>query len=449
MGTAFLSIDLLFLLLLLKCSATFSIRPDAQKGFALDLIQRDSPSSHSRYPTSVRSDRLRRSISERSFSRFAHLSSNTSAVSNSTIVARVFSGNGEYLVKIGVGTPAVEYLMIIDTGSDLIWTQCLPCEKCFHQPSGIFDPRNSSTFENLGCDSGLCPKVGRCNQRKQCQYSYGYADRSFTKGTLASETLTFGENSGQSVRVPKISFGCGHRNGGTFYEDGATGILGLGGGPLSLISQLGSSAGYKFSYCFGRPGSNSTSSLKFGASAKPPATAKYVLKTPLVKPRGLDLGYYYLALEDISVGDRKLNLPAGMFEPTASGDGGVIIDSGTTYMILASEAYSLLEPALRSAVKLQPATSPLNYFDSCFSFIHENELNGLPNVILHLEGGDWLLPRENTFVVVGEGVVCSTFHPDPQQLTIIGSKAQMNMYVEYDLRNRVLSIAPTDCSSSG
>ncbi|XP_031486857.1 aspartic proteinase CDR1-like [Nymphaea colorata] len=447
MAATFLTI-LLSLLLLLQSSPTYSIRSHAQKGFVLDLIHRDSPSSPLHDPISTLSDRLRHSA-ERSFSRFAHLSSRTSAASNGTMAMRVRPGLGEYLVKLGIGTPAVEYLMIIDTGSDLIWTQCLPCQKCFRQPSHIFDPRNSSTFENLGCNSSLCSMVGRCNLRKQCQYAYDYGDHSFTKGIMASETLAFEVNSGQSIKVPNISFGCGHKNGGTFYGDGAAGILGLGGGPLSLISQLGSSVDYKFSYCLTWPQSNSSSSLKFGASAEPPATVRHVVKTPLVKPSEADTGYYYLALKDISVGKKKLNVPAGTFEPTPTGDGGAIIDSGTTNTLLTSKAYSLLEAALKSAVKLPPVTSPVDYLDLCFSFVDDNELDRLPNVTLHLEGGDWLLSPANAFAVAGKGVICSTFVPVSQPLTIVGSRAQVDVYVEYDLKKRVLSIAPTDCSMSG
>ena len=33
----------------------------------------------------------------------------------------------EYVVTLGIGTPAVQQTVLIDTGSDLSWVQCKPC----------------------------------------------------------------------------------------------------------------------------------------------------------------------------------------------------------------------------------------------------------------------------------------------------------------------------------
>ncbi|KAF3779064.1 Aspartic proteinase [Nymphaea thermarum] len=444
---------LLSVLLLLQSYPAIAIRSPAQKGFTLDLIHRDSPSSPLHNPTSTLSDRIR-SSAERSFSRFAHLSSR-SAASNGSISALVLPQFGEYLVKIAIGTPAVEYLMLMDTASDLTWAQCLPCTRCSHRPAQIFSPHNSSTFKNQRCNSSLCTDIGHCDLQKRCEYTYVYADRTYAKGTLASETITFEVSDGQSVKIPNINFGCGHENESFAYFNGASGIIGLGGGPLSIVSQLGSLVDYKFSYCLNSPISNSISLLKFGASVQPPVATRKVVKTPLVKPPANETSVYYVALNDISVGKKKLNVPARTFKPTPNGKGGTIadyggtiIDSGITFTFLALEAYNLLEPALKSAVKLQSVPSPLPHRHLCFSYNDPNDLDGLPNVILHLEGGDWLLPPSNAFVVFAEGVVCSTFIAGPRRFTIIGNTAQQNVYIEYDLKNRMLLLAPTDCSRS-
>ncbi|CAI0403922.1 unnamed protein product [Linum tenue] len=73
------------------------------------------------------------------------------------VAAPVVSGNGEFLMELAVGTPPVSYSAIVDTGSDLIWTQCDPCTNCYKQPTPIFDPSKSSTFAKLPCSSTAGP----------------------------------------------------------------------------------------------------------------------------------------------------------------------------------------------------------------------------------------------------------------------------------------------------
>ncbi len=68
----------------------------------------------------------------------------------------VSSGNGEYLTQIGLGTPPQPFTAIVDTGSDLLWTQCLPCTSCYPQSGNAFNPSLSSTYQALNCGNGLC-----------------------------------------------------------------------------------------------------------------------------------------------------------------------------------------------------------------------------------------------------------------------------------------------------
>ena len=45
----------------------------------------------------------------------------TSSLSTNAAQANIISNGGEYLLKYFVGTPPVQILGIVDTGSDLIW----------------------------------------------------------------------------------------------------------------------------------------------------------------------------------------------------------------------------------------------------------------------------------------------------------------------------------------
>jgi hypothetical protein len=50
------------------------------------------------------------------------------AITAARILVR--ASEGEYLMDMAVGTPPRHYSSIMDTGSDLVWTQCAPCLLC-------------------------------------------------------------------------------------------------------------------------------------------------------------------------------------------------------------------------------------------------------------------------------------------------------------------------------
>ncbi|KAI4964797.1 hypothetical protein ZWY2020_059542 [Hordeum vulgare] len=192
----------------------------------------------------------------------------------------VHAGNGEFLMDMSIGTPAVAYAAIIDTGSDLVWTQCKPCVECFNQSTPVFDPSSSSTYAALPCSSTLCSDLpsSKCTSGK-CGYTYTYGDSSSTQGVLAAETFMLAK-----TKLPDIAFGCGDTNEGDGFTQGA-GLVGLGRGPLSLVSQLGLN---KFSYCLTSLDDTSKSPLLLGSLAtisESAAAASSVQTTPLIRNR--------------------------------------------------------------------------------------------------------------------------------------------------------------------
>ncbi|XP_022988958.1 aspartic proteinase CDR1-like [Cucurbita maxima] len=203
-------------------------------GFTTSLFHRDSFLSPLYNPSLSRYDRLTNAF-RRSFSRSDTLLNRASAVSTTGIHSRIIPDDGEFLMSISIGTPRVKIMAIADTGSDLTWTQCMPCHKCFNQSFPIFNPRRSFSYRHVSCTSNACRSLDdyRCGpNNRTCSYGYSYGDQSFTYGDLASDKITIG-----SFKLFKTVIGCGHVNGGTFSGD-TSGIIGLGGGPLSLISQF-------------------------------------------------------------------------------------------------------------------------------------------------------------------------------------------------------------------
>ncbi|CAI9769635.1 unnamed protein product [Fraxinus pennsylvanica] len=418
----------------------FPMTEAGTSSFSIDLIHRDSPQSPS-YNSSLLP--LQRSINgfRRSFNRL-----NRFMTDHFTQSTNIISDNGEYLMKFYVGTPPVPILAIFDTGSDLIWSQCQPCVKCFKQKYPIFNPRNSSTYRKLACRSSSCkayPESTCGKKHKTCLYSQYYADGSFTIGTVVTETITLSATKGRNVSIPKAIIGCGVKNDGIFNA-GESGIAGFGSGKVSLISQLGSSVQGRFSYCLvsGLKASNS-SKLNIGENAV--VRGKGAVSTPMVFKSGRT--FYFLTLEGISLGNKRLNFynPSIMANVTkASHEGNMIIDSGTTLTFLHTDLYNKLLKALKRTVKLRRVNDPLIIFDLCY---YSKKHIKVPVITVHFKGADVKLNSENTFFEAKKNVYCLAFGP-AVEVGLFGNLAQRNFQIGYDLIKKTISFKPTDCSKS-
>ncbi|KAL2940579.1 Aspartic proteinase CDR1 [Bienertia sinuspersici] len=423
-----------------------------KQGFTLDLIHRDSLNSPLYNPSLNIYDRLKDTI-QRSVSRINHFNP-SSSMSPNDVESQVIPANGEYVMEVSIGTPPVKQFGIVDTGSDLIWTQCQPCVNCYKQSIPIFNPRNSSTYKVQPCSSKVCQylddKQRLCSRRGQCGYQYSYGDNSHTSGDLATETLTFmPEEKNGTTSAPSVSFGCGYDNEGTFREQGS-GLIGLGGGPLSLATQLRSTIGGKFSYClipFFQEG-NFTSKINFGS--KGAVSGPGVVSTPLVKKTPET--FYYLTLEGISVGNDKISFFSKNHKNNSSlsaddygGDeGNIIIDSGTTLTLLPSDLYDELTKALERAIDGKKVEDPTGTLELCYQAT--KDLN-IPKIIAHFSGADLELGPINTFVKVSEDVVCLAMLP-ADEVAIFGNLAQGNFLVGYDTEQGKVSFKPTDCTKT-
>ncbi|KAK3125223.1 hypothetical protein QOZ80_7BG0601930 [Eleusine coracana subsp. coracana] len=343
----------------------------------------------------------------------------SSTSSSLGLQALVENGAGAFLINLSIGTPPLAFPAFLDTGSDLTWTQCFPCTECFHQPTPLYDPSASSTFSNLPCTSAPCqslPAAFRACNATGCVYDYCYAV-GFTAGYLAADTLAIG-----GVSFPGVAFGCSTANGGPM--DGASGIVGLGRGPLSLVSQLGVT---RFSYCLRSDYSDAGASpILFGSAVANNLTGDKVQSTPLVQ------------------------------NPVA-GAGGLIVDSGTTFTYLAEAGYAVVRQAfLSQTAGLLTAVSGAPFdFDLCFAV---DETTGgtssvdelpFPRLVLHFAGGaEYVVPRKSYFDAVDErgGVACLLVLPTRGHVSVIGNVMQMDLQVLYDLEAGALSFAPADCA---
>lgn len=343
---------------------------------------------------------------------------------------------GNYVLRAKIGSPGQLMFMVLDTSSDSAWVPCSGCTGC---SSTAFAPNTSSTYGSVDCSvpectqvSGVsCPTIGPGS----CLFNRSYGGDSSFSATLSRDTLTLGKDV-----VPNYAFGCiSAVTGGSIPSQG---LLGLGRGSMSLLSQSGSLYSGVFSYCL--PSFKSyyfSGSLKLGPLGQP----KNIKTTPLLKnPHRPSL--YYVNLTGVSVG--RVNVPIApellAFDPNTGA--GTIIDSGTVITRFVQPVYN----AIRDEFKKQ-VTGPfssLGAFDTCFAATNEEVA---PAVTLHFTGLDLKLPTENSLIHSSSGsLACLAMAAAPNNvnsvLNVIANLQQQNLRILFDTVNSRLGIARELCN---
>ncbi|KAF3680796.1 putative aspartic proteinase CDR1-like [Capsicum annuum] len=413
-------------------------------GFTLDLIHNDSPRSPFHNPSSTPYERFQNAF-HRSLSRASFFNK----IGVNSIQSTVIPTRGEFLMKISVGTPPVDTLVIVDTGSDLTWTQCKPCVKCFKQVIPIFNPKSSSSYKTVSCTDKLCREVSKpikCT-KNVCNYVVNYGDQSHTSGDLSIETFRFASTSGKDVSIPNIVFGCGHQNAGTF-NNATSGIIGLGGGNVSIVNQMHQEIKGKFSYCLiplaiSSSNPNVTSHINFGDNAI--VSGPGVVSTPLFR-NPMQPTFYFLNLKAVSVGSNRVKYQSSPISPPAGdGDhGNIIIDSGTVLTFIPDAFYLNLGSLLMRSVNATRKDDPSGTFTVCYE-PNENGTINVPKIVAHFTDADLELSPTSVFAKVADDLVCLTIVPG-NQVAIFGNLLQSNFLIGYDLVANKVSFKPTDCT---
>ncbi|CAL5038239.1 unnamed protein product [Urochloa decumbens] len=284
----------------------------------------------------------------------------------------------EYVVTMSLGTPSVSQTLLLDTGSDLSWVQCAPCNStaCYPQKDPLFDPSKSSTYALIPCHTDACRNLTADGDGTGCTSGGGaapcgffieYGDESHTTGVYNEETLTLAPG----VTVKDFLFGCARdQEGLTGKYDG---LIGLGAAPESLVSQMSPAYGSAFSYCL--PAQNSKAGfLALGGSANDTLGFAFTPMSVLVQSA------YTVNLTGISVAGKRLDVPPSVFQ------GGMIIDSGAVLTYLPTTAYKALRAAFRSAMSAYPLLPPNEDLDTCFNLTGFSNVT-VPTVALAFDGG--------------------------------------------------------------
>ncbi|KAE8732851.1 Protein ASPARTIC PROTEASE IN GUARD CELL 2 [Hibiscus syriacus] len=304
--------------------------------------------------------------------------------------------------------------MVVDLGSDIVWVQCQPCNQCYRQSDPVFNPADSASFTGVTCRSSVCDRIENsgCNAGRSCRYKVSYGDGSYAKGTLALETLTFGR-----TVVKNVAIGCGHINRGMFI--GAAGLLGLGGGSMSLVGQLGGQTGGAFSYCLVSRGTDASGSLVFDRGAMP-VGASWV---PLLRnPRAPS--FYYVGLSGLGVGVISVPISEDIFRLTELGYGGVVMDTDTAVTRFPTSAYNAFRDTFIMQTTNLPRASGLSIFG----------------------GPIMTLPVRNFLNLVDDvGTFCFAFAPSSYGLSIIGNIQQEGIQISFDGGNGFVGFGLNVC----
>ncbi|XP_020213296.1 aspartic proteinase-like protein 2 isoform X2 [Cajanus cajan] len=366
---------------------------------------------------------------------------------------------GLYFTKVKLGSPAKEFNVQIDTGSDILWLNCITCSNC-PQSSGLgiqlnfFDTAGSSTAALVSCEDPVCSYAAQLqtatsecsSQANQCSYTFQYGDGSGTTGYYVSDTMYFDMILGQNLfsnSSPGIVFGCSTYQSGdlTKTDKAVDGIFGFGPGALSVISQL-SSRGVTpkvFSHCL-KGEENGGGVLVFGEILEPS-----IVYSPLVPSQP----HYNLNLQSIAVNGQLLSIDPNVF--ATANNRGTIVDSGTTLAYLVQEAYDPFVRAITDAVLQfsKPITSKGN---PCY--LVSNSVGDIfPQVSLNFMGGASMVLNPEHYLMHygfldGAAMWCIGFQKVEEGFSILGDLVLKDKIFVYDLENQRIGWANYDCSLS-
>lgn len=359
------------------------------------------------------------------------------------------AGAGEYYSEFYIGTPPQLVLAMVDLGSDLVWIpeySCRFCPKLTSIIKSYFFPTSSSSFTPLPSLSDSCRKIEGTHvedDTTSCMVHVGSAEGYWGAPEFALESVRLnGSARHRRHAIKKLLIGVS----GVQVPTG--GVLGLGQGKMSFASQLGKfylpASRNKFSYCLADTDEPTGSSLIFGGYQ--PDTD--LLFTPLNKHPHVET-FYYVNLVGVAVNGVKLPISSDIRGLNEAGEGGAIIDPGTSFSKFPQPVFELIVAAFKSFTKLPMTSVP--GFALCYNISNIAALP-FPTVSLIFEGQvEMKLPVENSLVVGNEqgDAMCLAMVPGaPGAPSIIGGTQQQNFYMVFDRERSRLGFAPRLCASS-
>ncbi|XP_072987063.1 probable aspartyl protease At4g16563 [Typha latifolia] len=405
------------------------------------------------------------------------------------------SSGSDYTLSLSLGPTAspTTVSLFMDTGSDLVWFPCSPfsCILCEGKSPpnspppppppqetrlvSCSSPSCSAAHSSLPssdlCAAAACPlddiETSSCHSHPCPPLYYAYGDGSLL-AHLRRGRLSFSPNP-NPISLPNFTFACAHS---ALAEP--VGVAGFGRGPLSLPAQLAAlnpSLASRFSYCLVahsflpdrllRP-----SPLILGRAADPDHPDLGFVYTPLL-PNPKHPYFYSVALEAVSIGSTRIRTRPDLASVDRSGNGGMVVDSGTTFTMLPTDTYSLIAAEFdkrmtKSGFDRAVETENQTGLKPCYYYLPSRSSGReVPGLALHFKGNATVaLPRRNYFMGFkseGKSVGCLMLMDggggdgDEEEYSgpagTLGNFQQQGFEVVYDLEGGRVGFARRRCTA--
>lgn len=331
-----------------------------------------------------------------------------------------------YFVHLLVGTPPQRVSVILDTGSGITAFPCRKCNHCGRHMDPNFDIDSSTSASWIQCGSSC---RGTCKST-HCGYHQGYTEGSSISGWYFSDIVRLGDAIQRNPTVT-VRLGCHQDENRLFYTQKANGIMGIRppgyGNPTILDAFLGDTAHMIrniFSICLSEWGGR----LVLGGYNRSYHTG-FVQYIPLTAQRH----YYNVPLTKMVLDGQTLSTRYGS----------AMIDSGTTYTYMASEAYR----ALRGAIENYCTHHDCGASRSGHCYNVQNDLSAFPKVEVWFENVKTIwVPQAYMYQKSGGNRYCYAFEDDGAHAnTVLGASWMMMQEVIFDLKNQVVGVVQANC----
>ncbi|XP_010264273.1 PREDICTED: probable aspartyl protease At4g16563 [Nelumbo nucifera] len=442
---------------------------------------------------------LLKAASVRSTTRFRHHHRHHQ---NQRQISLPLSPGSDYTLSFSLGSnPTQTISLYMDTGSDLVWFPCAPfecilCEDKYDTTvTADATPPNVSSASRVSCNSPACSAVhsslpssdlcaiARCPletiETSDCSsfscppFYYAYGDGSLI-ARLYRDSFSIPYSS-PSLHLPNFTFGCAH----TALAE-PIGVAGFGQGILSLPAQLAHVSpqlGSQFSYClishsFDVNRIRRPSPLILGRYQKEKRSGNEggdgeFLYTPMLdNPK--HPYFYCVGLEAVSVGSTRIPASQSLKRVNREGNGGMVVDSGTTFTMLPAGLYKTMVAEFdhrvgqvyerATVVEDQTGLGPCYYYDDSV-----DKFPKVPKLVFHFVGNaSVVLPSRNYFFGLTNGgdgggkkrkagcLMVMNGGDDAESggpAATLGNYQQQGFEVVYDLEKRRVGFARKQCAS--
>ncbi|KAL6007840.1 hypothetical protein ACLOJK_033343 [Asimina triloba] len=409
-------------------------------------------------------------------------------------VSLPLSPGSDYTLSISLASsPSQPITLYMDTGSDLVWFPCHPfdCILCENKPAAPTHPPKITSAPFVPCNSAACSaahsslssshlcavagcpletiETADCSAFRCPSLYYAYGDGSLI-ARLRRDRLSIPTSNSSAfpfLHLSNFTFGCAHTALGE-----PIGVAGFGRGALSLPAQLSAVSpdlGSRFSYCLISHSLDATrlrhpSPLILGRSSSPSEEesddGEFTYTPMLDNPKHPYL--YSVGLAAITVGKTRIPATPDLKEIDVEGNGGMVIDSGTTFTMLPTRIYEkvLKEFELGVGGNYERATEVEEEMGMGLCYYYRAEENvKVPKIVLHFAGNaSVVLPSKNYFLAFDkEGekrkVGClmmmngGDLSDGGWPAATLGNFQQQGFEVVYDLEKRCVGFAKRRCAA--